>query len=323
MLLLNNSLKSIKRCIGWAPNRLAKKIANETHATKILIAQGALAAKQLSSVNKIETLADVEFSIFSQWGEDGIIEWLVQRFPGIPEQFVEFGVENYTESNTRFLMIHRNWSGLVIDADGDNISYIESDPVFWRHDLQAVKSFITCNNINELIAEAGFAKDIGILSVDIDGMDYWVWQAINQVSPWIVIIEYNAVYGNRLALVTPHDESFVRTAAHSSNLYYGASIAAIKQLGEKKGYTLVGTNTAGNNAFLVRDDLAGKLIRVIESTAPRCSRFREARDPKGRLTHPRNECRSEIIADCIVQDVETGCESALGSFEQLYDEDWR
>lgn len=322
MLLLRNFLKSIRSYITSAPNLLVRKIAKETHATKALVAQGTVAAKQLRSINLIETLADVEFSIFSQWGEDGIIEWLVQRCPGIPEKFVEFGVENYTESNTRFLMISRNWRGLVIDADGENISYIKNDPVFWRHDLQALESFITCSNINELISGAGFTQDIGILSVDIDGMDYWVWQAINSVRPWIVIIEYNAVYGDRLPLVTPYDASFFRTIGHSSNLYYGASIAAVKQLGEKKGYTLVGTNSAGNNAFFVRDDLAGELTGLIVSTAPRCSRFREARDPKGRLTHPRNECRSKIIADCIVQDVETGREAALGSFGTLHDNDW-
>lgn len=315
-------LSRFRRSVADFINRFAKKMASQTHTNKTLVAQGVVAGRQLRKFDKVSTLADVEFSIFSQWGEDGIIEWLIQKLPGVPESFVEFGVENYMESNTRFLLLNRNWTGLVIDASEENIKYIQSDPIFWRHDLSAICSFITRDNINDLIASAGLEGDIGLLSIDIDGMDYWVWQAIKQVNPCILIIEYNAVYGNVHPIVTPYDSAFFRTNAHPSNLYYGAAIQALVRLGNEKGFTLIGSNRAGNNAFFVRDDLAGNLLSSIENCAPRCSRFREARDVNGQLTFIRGKSRSEVIANCLVHNIDTGSVGALASFTTLYDDNW-
>ena len=317
------SLKtSLKARANRVADRLAKKISRETFAIKTLVAQGAMASRQLRSVDAVNTLADVEFSIFSQWGEDGIIEWLVQRLSGIPESFVEFGVENYVESNTRFLLVNRNWSGLVMDGSEEHITFIRNDPIFWRHDLLAKRSFITSANIDDLIAEGGLVGDIGLLSVDIDGMDYWVWQSITRVKPWIVVVEYNAVYGTMHPIVTPYDPDFVRTRAHASNLYYGASIRALTHLGQAKGYTLVGSNRAGNNAFFVRNDVAGDLLPRVADTTPRPSRFREARDEAGRLTYARGASRSDLIADCTVLDIVTDRTGPLESFAPLYDAGW-
>lgn len=320
---LNRQLpQQLRKSVAGFANHFAKIIAKQTHAEKTLIAQGIFSARQLRTIEKVNTLADVEFSIFSQWGEDGIIEWLIQNLPSLPESFVEFGVENYVESNTRFLLLNRNWTGLVIDGGEENIKFIRRDPIFWRHDLSAVCSFITRENINDLIASAGLEGDIGILSIDIDGMDYWVWQAIEQVKPSILIIEYNAVYGNIHPIVTPYDPAFLRTKAHPSNLYYGASIQAIIRLGREKGFTLIGSNRAGNNAFFLRNDLAGDLLTRISNCAPRCSRFREARDADGRLTFVRGTNRSEAIANSFVHHVDTGSTGALASFKPLYDNDW-
>ena len=312
----------LRKSISGFVNRFAKMIARETHADKMLIVQGAVAGRQLRLVDKVNTLADVEFSIFSQWGEDGIIEWLIHKLPSVPESFVEFGVENYLESNTRFLLLNKNWTGLVIDGSEENIKFIQRDPIFWRHDLSAICSFITRDNINGLIASAGLEGNIGILSIDIDGMDYWVWQAIEQVNPSILIVEYNAVYGNIHPIVTPYDPAFSRTNAHPSNLYYGASIQALVRLGEKKGFTLIGSNRAGNNAFFVRDDLAGYLLPSIANTTPRCSRFREARDSDGQLTCIGGRQRSEEIASCLVHHIDTENTVALASFTHLSDDNW-
>ena len=131
-----------------------------------------------------------EFRVFSQWGEDGIIQFLLQHVSIKQPLFIEFGVENYTESNTRFLLTNNQWSGIVIDGSDENIEYIKKDPIYWATNLKAVSAFITKDNINELITQNGITGDIGILSIDIDGNDYWVWQAIDCVSPSIIICEY-------------------------------------------------------------------------------------------------------------------------------------
>ena len=90
--------------------------------------------------------------------------------------FIEFGVENYLESNTRFLLINNNWSGLIFDMSKENISEIKKHYYYWRHDLRAETATITAENINDLIEKNGFKKPIGLLSIDIDGNDYWVWK---------------------------------------------------------------------------------------------------------------------------------------------------
>lgn len=290
--------------------------------SKIAAAQGEIASLQVRSLETIRSLADVEFSISSQWGEDGIIEWLVHHYGPMPESFVEFGVESYREANTRFLLKHRNWSGLIIDGSADNIAIARSDEISWRYDLKAKAAFITADNINALIGDSGFSGELGILSVDIDGNDYWVWDAINCVKPHIVIAEYNAVFGDKLPLSVPYDASFMRGKAHYSNLYYGASIAALTQLAEKKGYILMGSNSAGSNAFFVRRDRAALFEHRIADKAPRVSRFRESRAPDGTLTMKSGAERLKEIAALPVANTESGVVAPLSSFGPLYSERW-
>jgi hypothetical protein len=186
----------------------------ELNSERQLILQCLLAAKMNRSLARIRVLDDAEFCGFSQWGEDGIIDWLVEKLPGIPWTFVEFGVANYRESNTRLLLFLRNWRGLVMDGSKEHVSDIQRQDIYWRYDLTAKCAFIDRDNINELIAKADFRGDIGLLCVDIDGNDYWVWQAIDVVSPVIVVCEYNAVFGDRFQLSVPYQADFQRTRAH-------------------------------------------------------------------------------------------------------------
>ncbi|MGH7869018.1 MAG: hypothetical protein ACREP9_15625, partial [Candidatus Dormibacteraceae bacterium] len=202
----------------------------------------------------VTPLPHTEFRVFSQWGEDGIIQFLLAHIPIPNPVFVEFGVENYLEANTRYLMHRNNWSGLVLDGSEAHISDLKARSEFWRHDLLAVNSFITRENINSLISGAGIEGDIGLLSIDIDGNDYWVWEAIEVISPRIVICEYNALFGPRLPITIPYQADFHRTHAHFSNLYFGASLSALFSLGQQKGYRFIGCNSSGVNAFFVRED---------------------------------------------------------------------
>jgi hypothetical protein len=201
-------------------------------------------------------LLEVEFQVFSQFGDDGIIQYLVHSLPVRERTFVEFGVENYTEANTRFLLVKDKWSGLVLDGSEANIDYINKDWISVFHDLRAKQAFITAENIDGLLKEAGFFGRIGLLSIDIDGMDYWVWRAMTSVDPAIVVIEYNATFGPERAITVPYDAEFVRSVAHPSRLYWGASLIALQELGAIKGYKFVGCNANGNNAYFVRNEYA-------------------------------------------------------------------
>jgi hypothetical protein len=230
-------------------------------------------------------LCDAEFRVYSQWGEDGIIQLLLKYVPMEQHAFVEFGVENYRESNTRFLLMHDNWSGLVIDGDERNIDFIKRDAIFWRYNLKADCAFVTRENINELLRRNGLEGDIGLLSIDIDGNDYWVWEAIDVVTPRIVIAEYNSRFGAERAVTVPYRSDFMRQAAHPSMIYYGASLAALVHLGDRKGYDFVGSNSAGNNAFFVRRDVRPESLPVLTVRQGYVqSQFREFRDSAGSLT---------------------------------------
>jgi hypothetical protein len=249
------------------------------------------------------TLRDAEFAVFSQWGEDGILQWLLARVPIESETFVEFGVENYTEANTRFLLAHQNWSGLIIDGSEAHIDAIKRQGIHWQHDLTPIHAFITRDNINELIARR-FRGDLGVLSIDVDGNDYWIWEAIDVVSPRIVVCEYNSVFGAQRAVTAPYDPKFIRTAAHHSNLYFGASLPALCRLAARKGYVFAGCTRAGNDAFFVRQDVAEKVPAVPVEEGYVLSKCRESRDEQGRLTFLAREERRKAIAHLEVFDLD-------------------
>lgn len=238
----------------------------------------------LRANSQVNDIKNAEFKVFSQWGEDGIIQYLIHNIQLSNPVFVEFGVEDYTESNTRFLLMHDNWEGLVIDGGADNIDKIKRSELYWRYRVNAIQAFITAENINDLINQNGVSGDIGSLSVDIDGNDYWVWKAIDCIHPDIVICEYNYRFGKEKAVTVPYNPNFVRGEAHYSMVYYGASIAALVKLGNKKGYKLVAGNSNGNNLFFVLESkLNDKVTEISIDDAYRVGSFRESRDPSGKL----------------------------------------
>jgi hypothetical protein len=314
------ALKIFKRKVSayfsWSSPRVVSK------GDAVFIA-GQSAARQVRGIEKLDSLWEAEFRVSSQWGEDGIVEWLVHHLGDMPETFIEFGVENYCEANTRFLLQHRNWRGLVIDGSGKYVDYIRQDPISWRHDLTAVSAFVTRDNINSIISGAGFEGELGILSVDIDGVDYWVWEAIHCVNPHILIIEYNSVFGDRLALSVPYKPDFIRGHAHHSNLYYGLSIKAAEFLAGKRGYSFVGTNSAGSNAFFVRNDRVNEILKRVARVKARPARFRESRAVDGSLTFVTPADRASIIAHLPVVDVSTNVQLPLGQMGELYSPLWQ
>ena len=292
MSAMKQLIRNILRKIGAVA---IGDLVGEIHANRVLTAK--LLIDQLHKEKPSNSLRDSEFKVFSQWGEDGIIQYLIHKIPIDNRTFVEFGVESYRESNTRFLLINDNWSGLVIDGGIDNVSFIKSDSIYWRHDLKAECAFITKDNINEILERNDIIGDIGLLSVDIDGNDYWVWEAINVLDPRIVVCEYNSLWGPSLAVTIPYEPAFDRTKAHYSNLYFGASITALTELAAAKGYSLVGSNLAGNNVFYVRNDVLGDIPVFTPEEAWIRSRFRESRNTSGQLTHLSFDQRLALVAD--------------------------
>lgn len=282
--------------------RLIKALDNRLY--KIGKAIGRVELK-LSQQDVSENINDHEFQVFSKAGEDGIIQYLIRKVPIENEIFVEFGVENYRESNTRFLLENNNWSGLVVDSSEKYISDIKKDSIYWEYDLKAVCEFINRDNINCILTKNGISGDIGLLSIDIDGNDYWVWENIKSVNPRIVICEYNHIFGPSVRVVVPYAPYFNRTEAHFSNLYFGASIAALEELAKRKGYSLVASNSNSHNAFFVRNDVIGKLQVKTAKEAYVEAKFRESRDTHGKLTFLDFNERINLISAMVVYDLDS------------------
>lgn len=313
--------KIIKKILNRVGNQLAFSEKPLLEKAAILSAKHLALAYQ--ALPKISDLASVEFKVFSQNGEDGIIEWLVAKLPMIPQSFIEFGVENYQESNTRFLLTNRNWRGLVIDGSEKNINFIKGQNLYWQHDLTAVAKFITTENINRVFQDNNFVGDIGILSIDIDGNDYWIWQAIDVVSPAIVIVEYSAVLGDMYPISVPYQSDFYRFDAHYSGQYAGASIKAFNHLAEQKGYKLIGTNSTGVNAFYIRNDLFPVVASLIENITLYPARFSDTRNEQGQLTFLRGEQRIKLIENLPVINVETTEKQSIAQLGNLYSNEWQ
>jgi hypothetical protein len=217
---------------------------------------GTMLSRFALEAGPVQALSAAEFQVFSQFGDDGIIQYLVHSLRIHERVFVEIGVENYVESNTRFLLVKDKWSGLVVEGNGKCADYIRSDPVTMLFNVCVQQAFVTAENINGIIAGAGIKGPIGLLSIDIDGMDYWIWRAIAVIDPAIVVIEYNALFGDARAITVPYDPGFSRYRADPLRLCYGASLPALQHLASQKGYTFIGCNSNGNNAYFVRDEYA-------------------------------------------------------------------
>ena len=307
--------KSIKKRIRLGYHELKRTVDQKLGdpAAAHLEATLLLAGKQMSwNVAAMPTNTDfrkVGFKVFSQWDEDGLIQYLINKIPIAEKTFIEFGIENYEESNTRFLLLNDHWQGMVLDASESDVRYIETDRIHWEFDLQAKRAWITRENIDALLSGSGFSNDLGLLSIDIDGNEYWIWEAIESLRPRIVIVEYNSVFGLE-PLSIPYQEDFCRSVAHHSNLYYGCSLAALDHLAKKKGYLLLGSNVWGHNAFFVRADVAGEFRGRTPREAYVVSKFRESRGRDGRPTYVRGADRIKLIEHLPVVNVATG-ESGL------------
>lgn len=197
------------------------------------------------------------YKVYSQNDEDGIIHEIFKRIGTTNKTFIEFGVQDGLESNCHLLLLC-GWKGFWLEGSEDFCRQIRIKfrPVIESGQLKLKHAFITRENINELFTEIGAEGEIDLLSIDIDGNDWYVWKAVDAVNPRVVVTEYNGKFPPDLEWKQAYNPRHVWDGTD----WQGASLKAFENLGREKGYRLVGTNLRGCNAFFVREDLAADMF---------------------------------------------------------------
>jgi hypothetical protein len=202
-------------------------------------------------------LGDVEMRFYSQNGEDGIILLLLEAVGTETKRSVEICAGDGIECNTANLLVNHGWTGLLVDGGEELLTkgrqFYEFGTEAFTYPPTLRKAWVTAENVNDLVRQAGFEGEIDLLSVDLDGVDYWIWKSLDCARPRIVVTEFNDAWGPHDSVTIPYAPDF---SWEKGSLYYGASLAAMCSLGVEKGYRLVGVQRYGFNAFFVREDLA-------------------------------------------------------------------
>ncbi len=191
-----------------------------------------------------------EHRVFSQNGEDGVIDALIQVL-GCPHFFVEFGVGDGWSCNTRLLAEVREWRGLYIEVNEEDFNVLRHRYRF-SESVVCLNAAVTPGNVSEIFRAHSVPKRFGVLSIDIDGQDIWVWEALSEeFRPDIVVIEFNAEH--RPGQLSVESQDVLDGAALGRR--WGASLDALVGLASAKDYELVHVEMARVNAFFVAKEV--------------------------------------------------------------------
>jgi len=206
---------------------------------------------------------EVGFRCHSQFEEDGILLFLFGVIGTTNKTSVEICAGDGIECMTTNLILNHGWWGHLFDGDKRNVEagarFFKKSSDTFIYPPRFHHAWITAENINQVIRSSGIEGEIDLLSLDIDGMDYWVWRAIDCIAPRVVVCETHGIIGPDDALTVPYDPNFKLTTPD----YCGASLAAMTALASQKGYRLVGTHRYGFNAFFVRSGIAEDLLPAV------------------------------------------------------------
>ncbi len=198
-------------------------------------------------------LSRYEYELHSQHGEDGIIRYLFSEIGFTNRRFLEFGF-GAVQSNSLRLMLHEQFGGLFIDGSQEQCDFLNAGVGHFKlKNVHAISEFLSLDNLEATINTGGLPRDLDLMSIDVDGNDYWFWEHIDFLQPRLVVIEYNAMLGSKLSLTIPYDKDFnlIPSEKIASGAFWGVSVAALEKLGKRKGYCLVGCDSTGVNAFFL------------------------------------------------------------------------
>ena len=197
------------------------------------------------------------FRVSSQNEEDGLTLALINLAGTTNRRFLDLGA-GANGGNTGFLAETCGWTGLM--TDGRAKCTVQLAARFARHGVHAERVWLTCDNVNQVVRDHRLNGEIDLLSLDLDGNEYWVWRALDACSPRIVLLAFNPAFGADRAVSVPYDPALDRSAiTERPQWFYGASLAAFEKLGREKGFRLVMVEPKGVHAYLLRNDVAPEI----------------------------------------------------------------
>jgi hypothetical protein len=314
MSILKLSTSAIRNLLT---SRINKDDESIIHSLNFLLGQAAILSSR-SMYKSYKMLWDSEVKVFSQWGEDGIIDYLLTSLNISKPKFVEFGVGEFKECNSRFTAESRNASVYMVDSNKNLVNSVKKLDLFWKNSLFPVTDFITPESAGEHIINAkNLMGGIDIFSIDLDGNDYWILNKLDLSGVSIVICEYNPIF-NEINCTVPRSDNFERFKAHSSGLFFGMSLKASISLMVSKGFTFVGTNRAGNNAFFIKSEMKDQVsipLPIIDNLKTFLDwRIRESRDASGCLNYLNASQAFKIIESLTVIDLQSCEQKRLKDF---------
>lgn len=229
-------------------SRLLTKLLVNAFATKDRVFEPFERRRLGGARRKQLNLNAFESRVTSQNGEDGILREIFSRIPH-RRYFVEIGVEDGSQCNSALLVSDYHWHGLVVEGDDRYADALKAR--FRDRQVSVAHAYVDRGNIVEIFREHDVPSEFDLLSIDIDGNDYFLWEATKAYHPSVVVIEYNAFFGNERSCTIAYD----KTHRYRADTYFGASLAALAKLGNGLGYELIGTNRTGTNAFFIRNEL--------------------------------------------------------------------
>jgi hypothetical protein len=211
----------------------------------------------------LPAFSDVEFRCYSQNGEDGILLYIFSLLGTTNRKVVEICAGDGIECNAANLIINHGWQGLLFDGDANQVAagnaFYSTCRNTWVAPPRFLANWITAENVDALVAGNSFGGPIDLLSLDVDGNDYWIWRALTCVTPRVVVLEFNGSCGPDKSVSMSYAPQF-RLDPAVQPYRCGASLAAFVKLARSKGYRLVGLQSLGFNAFFVRDGIGEALL---------------------------------------------------------------
>jgi hypothetical protein len=294
---------------------LFPQLLDEAERLRVQIGHADIGA-QRARYGSLRHLWEAEVSVFSQWGEDGILDYICHSLHLDRPVAIEYGAGNFKECNTRYLTVSRNAAVVAVDGRKDLPESVRKTDGYWRTTILPRCEWITPESAYEIYQNA--VRDLGkvnIISLDIDGNDYWVAAALPLAEVDILVVEYNALFGGSQPVSVPRDDNFVRASAHYSHLYFGASLGAFAHLAKQHGLAFAGTNRANTNAFFVSESRLHELrleSPLMENLARYVDlRVRESRNQRGNLDYCNRREATARISNMPLVNVATGARTTV------------